>query len=74
MSALILYRSPDGVAKVEVTYEGETFWISSSGYPGKPKAEWKTAPRAASSNLRFCVQPDGNRSTTKAKRQTYLVM
>jgi len=28
MSEIILYRSPDGVAKVEVTFEGETFWLS----------------------------------------------
>ncbi len=28
MSEIILYTSPDGVAKVEVAYEGETFWLS----------------------------------------------
>jgi hypothetical protein len=28
MSEIILYTSPDGVAKVEVTYEGDTFWLS----------------------------------------------
>lgn len=28
MSEIILYTSPDGVAKVEVTYEGDTFWLT----------------------------------------------
>lgn len=28
MSEIILYTSPDGVAKVEVSYEGETFWLT----------------------------------------------
>lgn len=28
MSEIILYSSPDGVAKVEVTFEGDTFWLS----------------------------------------------
>lgn len=28
MSEIILYTSPDGVAKVEVAYEGETFWLT----------------------------------------------
>lgn len=28
MSEIILYTSPDGVTKVEVAYEGETFWLT----------------------------------------------
>lgn len=28
MSEIILYKSPNGVAKVEITYEGETFWLT----------------------------------------------
>lgn len=28
MSEIILYSSPDGVARVEVTFEGDTFWLS----------------------------------------------
>lgn len=28
MSEIILYRSGDGVAKIEVTYEGDTFWLT----------------------------------------------
>lgn len=28
MSEIFLYASPDGVAKVEVTFEGDTFWLS----------------------------------------------
>lgn len=28
MSEIILYTSPDGVAKVEVSYEGETFRLT----------------------------------------------
>lgn len=28
MSDIILYSSPDGVTKVDVTYEGDTFWLS----------------------------------------------
>lgn len=28
MSEIILYTSPDGAAKVEVTFEGDTFWLS----------------------------------------------
>ncbi len=28
MSEIILYSSPDGVVKVEVAYEGETFWLT----------------------------------------------
>ncbi len=28
MSEIILYTTPSGVAKVEVTYEGETFWLT----------------------------------------------
>jgi len=28
MSEIILYTTPDGVAKVEVTYEGDTFWLT----------------------------------------------
>ncbi len=27
MSEIILYTSPDGIARVEVSYEGETFWM-----------------------------------------------
>src|ERR1700734_2091304 len=34
MSEIILYTSPDGVAKVEVAYEEETFWL-----PQKQMAE-----------------------------------
>lgn len=28
MSEIILYTTPDGVAKVEVAYEGDTFWLT----------------------------------------------
>ena len=28
MSEIILYTTPDGVAKVEVAYEAETFWLN----------------------------------------------
>lgn len=28
MSEIILYRSRDGAPKVEVTYEGDTFWLT----------------------------------------------
>jgi hypothetical protein len=28
MSEIILYRSPDGTARVEFAYEGDTFWLT----------------------------------------------
>lgn len=35
MSEIILYSSPDGVAKVEVAYEEETF--------GSPRSGWQNS-------------------------------